>query len=207
MEPVAVTPRSYPYPCYTLCVSIGIKYQWTVPSTSAQNGHVKCFHYTQFNSAWTMQAASKLPPNRWDKFIFTATYLQMQITMKSLHNMTPYKTYHKQKPDISHLCEIGCHTFILILNKHNPKMFQCLEEHVLISYGRDSKMYHCYHWLTHKVVESYCITFIESKDKCKVPFQPCKRCRLFSISINHTFLGFKKGFGSNVRVFKVQNGK
>ena len=52
-----------------LCASRGIKPRWTAPSTSAQNGRVERFHYTQFNSARTMRAASKLPPNRWDEFI------------------------------------------------------------------------------------------------------------------------------------------
>ena len=119
-----------------------------------------------------MQAASKLPPNRWGEFILTATYLCMQITVKSIHNITPYKAYHKQKPDISHLCKIGCCAFVLILNKHNLKIFQRSEEHVLIGYGRDSKTYRCYHRPTHKVIESYHVTFIESKDKCEVPFRP-----------------------------------
>src|SRR5882762_1701312 len=33
------------------CASRGIKTRWTAPSTSAQNGRVERFHYTQFNSA------------------------------------------------------------------------------------------------------------------------------------------------------------
>ena len=33
------------------CALRGIKCRWTAPSTSAQNGHVEHFHYTQFNSA------------------------------------------------------------------------------------------------------------------------------------------------------------
>ena len=90
------------------CTSRGIKTHWTAPSTSAQNSHVECFHYTQFNSARTMQAASKLPSNWWDEFILTTTYLCMCITTKTLHNITPYEAYHHCKPDISHLHEIGC---------------------------------------------------------------------------------------------------
>ena len=99
-------------------------------------------------------------------------HTSMQITVKSVHNITPYKAYHKQKPDISHLCKIGCCAFVLILNKHNLKIFQRSEEHVLIGYGKDSKMYCCYHRPTHKVIESYHVTFIESKDECQVPFWP-----------------------------------
>jgi hypothetical protein len=154
------------------CASRGIRIRWTAPSTSAQNGRVERFHYTQFNSARTMRAASNLPPNRWDEFILTATYLRMRIATKSLNNITPYEAYHGHRPDISHLREIGCRAFVLILNKHNPKIFQRSEEHVMIGYGKNSKTYRCYHRGTHKVVESYHVKFIESKDECEVPFRP-----------------------------------
>lgn len=96
----------------------------------------------------------------------------MCITTKSLNNITPYEVYHQQKPDISHLREIGCRAFVLILNKHNPKIFQRSEEHILIGYGKDSKTYRCYHRPMHKVIESYHVTFIESKDKYEIPFRP-----------------------------------
>ena len=119
-----------------------------------------------------MWAASNLPPNRWDKFILTTTYLQMCIATKSLNNITPFEAYHGHRPDISHLREIGCRAFVLILNKHNPKIFQCSEEHVMIGYRKNSKTYRCYHRGTHKVIKSYHVRFIESKDKCEVPFRP-----------------------------------
>src|SRR5882762_2699905 len=102
----------------------------------------------------------------------TATYLCMRISMKSLNNITPIEAYHRCKPNISHLWEIGCKAFILILSWDNPKIFQHSEEHVLIGYGKDSKTYQCYHRATHKVIESYHIVFIESKDECKTPFRP-----------------------------------
>jgi|SRR5882762_7122033 len=96
----------------------------------------------------------------------------MCVPTKSLDNITPYEAYCSHKPDISHLCEIGCRAFVLILNKHNPKIYQRSEEHVLIGYGKDSKTYWCYHRAIHKVVESYHVVFIESKDKGEVAFRP-----------------------------------
>jgi hypothetical protein len=42
----------------------------------------------------------------------------------------------------------------------------------LIGYGKDSKTYRCYHRASHKVVESYHVVFIESKDELEVPFRP-----------------------------------
>jgi hypothetical protein len=153
------------------CASCGIKPRWTSPHTSAQNGQVECAHYTLFNSARTMRIAANLCPNRWDKFIITANYLHMLVPTKSL-NKTPFEAYHQCKPDVSHLQEIGCRAFVLILNKHNPKVFQRSEECALIGYGKDSKSYHCYHRATHKVFESYHVVFIELKDDCEAPFCP-----------------------------------
>jgi hypothetical protein len=133
------------------CASKGIKPRWTFPSTSAQNGHVERVHYTLFNSARTMRAYAGLPPNRWDEFILTANYLCMRVPTKSLNNKTPYEVYHGDKPDLANLREIGSCAFVLILNKHNPKVFQRSEECGLIGYGKDSKSYRCYHRATHKV--------------------------------------------------------
>jgi len=154
------------------CASRGIKPRWTSPHTSAQNGRVERAHYTLFDSARTMRIAASLPPNRWDEFIITANYLHMLVPTKSLNNKTPFEAYHQRKPDVSHLREIGCRAFVLILNKHNPKVFQRSEECVLIGYGKDSKSYRCYHRATHKVFESYHVVFIESKDDCEAPFRP-----------------------------------
>ena len=120
-------------------------------------------HYTLFNSARMMRAYTGLPPNRWDEFILTANYLHMRVPTKSLNNKTPYEAYYRHKPDLTHLREIGSRAFVLILNKHNPKVFQRSEECVLIGYGKDSKLYRCYHRATHKVFESFHVVFIESK--------------------------------------------
>jgi hypothetical protein len=85
------------------CTSRGITPRWTSPHTSAQNEHVERVHRTLFDSALTMHAFSGLPTNRWDKFIITANYLLMRITMKTLNNMTPYQAYFGHKPDVSNL--------------------------------------------------------------------------------------------------------
>jgi hypothetical protein len=137
--------------------------------SSAQNGHVECVHYTLFNLARTMRAYTELPPNCWDEFILTANYLCMHVP---LNDKTPYEAYYCHKPNLTHLWEISSQAFVLTPNKHKPKVFQHSEECVLIVYGKDLKSYWCYHRTTHKVVESFHVVFIESKDDCKAPFQP-----------------------------------
>src|ERR1700692_483484 len=53
-----------------------------------------------------------------------------------------------------------------------PQNIPTIRGACLIGYGKDSKTYQCYHRATHKVVESYHIVFIESKDKGEVVFRP-----------------------------------
>jgi hypothetical protein len=47
---------------------------------------------------------------------------------ENLNNIMPYEAYTGHKPDVSHLREIGCRAFVLIQNKHNPKVFERSEE-------------------------------------------------------------------------------
>lgn len=154
------------------CASRGIRIQWTAPHTSAHNGRCERLHLALFNSARTMRLQTGLPANRWDEFILTANYLRVRVPTKALNNITPYEALYGHKPNLSHLREIGSRAFVLILNKHNPKIFQRSEEFVLIGYGSDSKTYRCYHRATHKVIESFHVVFIESKDELERPFKP-----------------------------------
>ena len=104
--------------------------------------------------------------------IVTAAYLRIHMPTKSLKKMMPFEAYHKTKPSVSHLHEIGSRAFVLILNKHNPKVFQRSEECVLVGYSKDSKSYRLYHWPSHRIIESFHVVFIESKDDCDKPFRP-----------------------------------
>ncbi|KAG2058409.1 hypothetical protein BDR06DRAFT_853895, partial [Suillus hirtellus] len=63
-----------------------------------------------------MQSQCKVPPNRWDEFILIACYLSNHTPIVSQLGHTPFKQWFQQKPDLSHLCEISCHVFMLIQN-------------------------------------------------------------------------------------------
>jgi hypothetical protein len=104
--------------------------------------------------------------------IVTAAYLHICVPTKSLKKIMPFEAYHKTKLSISHLREIGCWAFVLILNKHNPKIFQHSEECILVGYSKDSKFYQLYHRSFHQIIESFHVIFIESKDDCEKPFRP-----------------------------------
>ena len=42
----------------------------------------------------------------------------------------------------------------------------------MIGYSQDAKAYRCYHWPTHRVITSFNVKFIESKDTTSRPLQP-----------------------------------
>ncbi|KAK0468820.1 hypothetical protein IW261DRAFT_1573432 [Armillaria novae-zelandiae] len=79
-----------------------------------------------------MQIHASLPSNLWDELYVIASYLNNLTTTKSLSSKTPYKKWFKKKPNLSHLREIGCHAFVLIQNQHNPKIYECSIECILV---------------------------------------------------------------------------
>jgi hypothetical protein len=71
----------------------------------------------------------------------TACYLSNRTPVTSQDGHTPFEHWTDQKPDLSHLREIGCRAFVLVQNQHNPKVYSRSIECVLIGYSLDSKAY------------------------------------------------------------------
>ena len=144
--------------------SRGTNQLFTAPYTSAHNGRVERMHRTLMAKARTMRIYAKCPPNMWDEFYMTAGHLQDKTTTRSLEGTTPWEKWHERKPDYSYMREIGCKVFILIQNKHNPKIHERSIECVLIGYDNNSKTYRCYNRETKRVFSSYHVRFLESCD-------------------------------------------
>ena len=144
--------------------SRGTNHLFTAPYTSAHNGRVERMHRTLMAKARTMRIYAKCPPNMWDEFYLTANHLQNKTTTRSLQGTTPWEKWHERKPDYSYMREIGCRVFVLIQNKHNPKIYDRSLECVLIGYDKNSKTYRCYHRETNKVISSYHVRFLESHE-------------------------------------------
>ena len=141
--------------------SWGTQHQFTVPYTSAQNGRVERVHRTLMGKARAMRSYANVPVNRWDEFVLTACYLMNRTPVKSQQGSTPFECWYGKPPDLSHLREIGCRTFVLVQNQHNPKVFDHSVECVLIGYSLDSKVYRCFHCASGKVFTSYHVSFIK----------------------------------------------
>ena len=151
--------------------SHGIQQNFTVPYTSAHIGHIECLHCILMAKAHTMHLYMGCPPELWDEFYLTANHLQDKTTTQLLLGTMPWQEYYGHKPDYSYMQEIGCKAFILILNKHNPKLYGHSLECILIGYNENAKSYHLYHPQTCKIYSSYHVHFLESHNghPCTLP--------------------------------------
>jgi transposase InsO family protein len=68
------------------CAENGITHHFTVPHTSAQNGHVKRLHRTLMNKAQAMHLSCNAPLHLWDEFILISG-TNLKITTKSVESM------------------------------------------------------------------------------------------------------------------------
>ncbi|GLB33225.1 putative protein with domain of unknown function (DUF4219) [Lyophyllum shimeji] len=121
-------------------------------------------HRTLMGKARAMRLACGCPPNMWDEFYLTASHLHEKTPTKSLGGLTPYELWYGQKPDYSYMREIGCKAFVLIQNRHNPKIYERSIECVLVGYNPKAKEYRCYERKSGKVYSSYHVRFLETPD-------------------------------------------
>jgi len=141
----------------------GTKQEFTAPYTSAHCGRVERRHRTLMGKANAMHIYTDCPDNLWDKFYLMASYLDEQTPTASLKDgITPYEAYYNRRPDYGRLREIGCRAFVLILSRHNPKIYDRSIECILIGYDSNSKMYRCYNKTMKQIYSSYHVRFIES---------------------------------------------
>lgn len=116
-------------------------HQFTAPYTSAQNGRIERLHRTLMGKAHTMHSTCNVLVNHWDEFVLTACYLSNCTPVSLQAGHTPYECWYGTKPNLSHLHKVSCHTFVLIQNRHNPKVYNHSVEYILIGYSLDSKAY------------------------------------------------------------------
>jgi Reverse transcriptase (RNA-dependent DNA polymerase)/GAG-pre-integrase domain/gag-polypeptide of LTR copia-type len=144
--------------------SRGIAHLFTAPYTSAHIGRVERMHRTLMGKARTMKTYANLPDFLWDELYLTAAHLTAKTITRSLGDITPFEKWFDRKPDYSYMREIGCKAFVLIQNKHNPKVYERSLECILIGYEPNAKSYRCYHRPTRQVISSYHVRFLESHE-------------------------------------------
>ena len=152
--------------------SCGTDQHFTAPYTSAHIGQVERMHRTLMAKARTMRIYAGCPPYLWDEFYLTAAHLHSKTLTRSLEGgITPWEKYHGCKLGYSYMRKIGCCVFVLIQNKHNPKVYDRSLKCILIGYDPNAKTYRCDHKEAKKVISSYHVCFLESHDghQCPLP--------------------------------------
>jgi transposase InsO family protein len=145
------------------CANAGIVHQLTAPYTSAHNGRAERLHRTLLDKARTMRLACNAPASLWDEFCATAAYLTNLTASSSLKGKTPFELWYGFVPSLTHLREIGCRAFALIMT-HNPKILQRSVPCVLIGYAPNAKAYRLWNPASGRVFNSFHINFIEHLD-------------------------------------------
>ena len=115
---------------------------------------------------------NKFPGKLWGECVCTAAYLRDHTPTRMLKDKTLYEAYYGSRPDVSHLCELGCQAFILIQSESQPKIYDQSVEGVLVGYSTNSKAYQCYYPKTGRIIITRHVSFIESKDNTPHPFRP-----------------------------------
>jgi hypothetical protein len=153
------------------CASEGITHLTTAPHTSAQNGRAERLHRTLLDKARSMRLSCGAPPSLWDEFCATAAYLTNLTGSAPLRGKTPFELWFGRPPSLSHLREIGCRAFALIPG-HHPKILARSLPCRLIGYAPHSKAYRLWDPATHRILNSFHVSFIEHLDESPSPLLP-----------------------------------
>jgi hypothetical protein len=147
----------------------GIRKETSAPYSSAQMGLIERIHHTLMSRALASLSSAKLPRNMWGEMMLTETYIKNRTLTSAFRNpeQTPHERWTEEKPDLSHMREIGCRAFVLKLPKaKNPKIFNRSVECVMIGYSPSLRgTYHCYERKTGRVHVTRNVEFIESQDE------------------------------------------
>lgn len=108
----------------------GVRHEFTIPKTPAQNGKAERLNRTLCESIRSMLGDSGLPKRFWAEVLHTAVYIRNRCPSSSLpHDLTPMEIWSGVKPDVSHLRVFGSVVFAHVSSdergKFDPKTKKC----------------------------------------------------------------------------------
>lgn len=143
--------------------SEGIQHQTSAPYCPEQNGVAERDNRTIMEAARSMLHGRNLPPYLWAEAVNTAVYLLNRVSSSTVPN-TPYQTWHRKVPDLSHLRAYGSDAFYHVpkgeRRKLDPKSLKC----VLVGYCDTQKAYRVWDPVARKIRIGRDIIFDEGKD-------------------------------------------
>ena len=103
----------------------------------------------------------------WGELFMAAVYLKNRGPHGALKMWTPFKMPHGEEADLSHLRVIGVRTCVHI--KDSKKLDAAALEEKVCGYSEERKSYRVWNPMTHRVVESRNVTFIETPSRLLPP--------------------------------------
>jgi len=105
----------------------GIEIKWSVPAQLQMNSKTECFNCTIDEKVESMCHQACLPDSWWEFNVLHANYLYNCTPVQCLDWQTLKGYLDEFKPDLSHLCILGCGAYIFIhkdlrANKLSPKL-------------------------------------------------------------------------------------
>lgn len=104
-----------------------------------------------------------MPGRFWGEAVATAIYLLNRSPMKSVTGMTPYESWHVEKPSVDHLRTFGCLDHIKATGPSGGKFADRSTPMMMVGYEKGSKAYKLYNLESRKIVVSRDVVFEEEK--------------------------------------------
>jgi hypothetical protein len=100
------------------------------PYTAQVNGRAERFMRTFSEKESAMRQLAGLPDSWWEFSVEHGIHVYNRTPLKRLKWITPYEVIHGAKPDITHLCTLGCEAYVFRhedtrANKLAPKSVAC----------------------------------------------------------------------------------
>ena len=100
--------------------------------------------------------AKTLPPKFWVEAINYASYIQNRVPHNHLEGMTPFKSWSRHKPDVTHFRIFGSKAWARIPTEKRKPLHPQSQECIFVGYSEDSKGYKLINLNTNKAfIERY----------------------------------------------------
>jgi hypothetical protein len=117
----------------------GIIREVSAPYSQQQNGISERCNSTVLDPARSMLKHAGMPNKLWAEAVSTAVYIKTQLPSRFLPhpNSTPFETWMRKKPDISHLRTFGCLAFAWIHGDLRKMLDNHAYKCVLVGYSAE----------------------------------------------------------------------
>ncbi len=121
-------------------LQLGIRHETSAPYTPAQNGVAERSNRTILNAARSVIYSSRVPIQLWAEAIAYSVYTLNRV-LSSTSEITPYESWYKKRPDVSHLRIFGSRTFVHIPESLHKKLDPKSREGIFVGYCETSKAF------------------------------------------------------------------